>query len=195
MAKKPKKAGSQSQAAPTPRPTQSNAARPGFFMNSANFLLSRLPWFQDRYENWGKGKRVLIAFLLYLIILPVIPIVIGVVMYLRDPEGFKKSKALPILAAIAVAQLGAFGLIATQPPTVNNPETNSVQSSPSTKNGGTPATSKSNTTTSAKSANTGGRYFENCTAAFNAGVFNIPKSDKSYRRELDGDDNGVGCQK
>ncbi len=40
-----------------------------------------------------------------------------------------------------------------------------------------------------------GRRFENCTAAFEAGVFNIKRSDESYQGKLDRDNDGIACEK
>lgn len=42
---------------------------------------------------------------------------------------------------------------------------------------------------------TGGRKFENCTAAFDSGVFNIKRNDPSYERKLDRDNDGIACEK
>lgn len=40
-----------------------------------------------------------------------------------------------------------------------------------------------------------GRMFENCTEAFEAGVFNIKRGDKSYQEKLDRDGDGVACER
>jgi hypothetical protein len=40
-----------------------------------------------------------------------------------------------------------------------------------------------------------GRTFENCTEAFDAGVFNIRRSDASYQNKLDRDNDGIACEK
>ncbi len=192
--------------------SQSSNQDKGFFLNAADWLLSRLPWFRDRYDYWGHGTRIFVGFLMYLIVLPVIPIVIGVIMYVRDPEGFRSSKAFPILGVIIAAWLGAFGIIAAQPSKQNNVN-NSTSGTSITNSAGTASTSKTTkdssdnaTANSASSAKKGvqnrdksqptmGRDFKNCDAAFTAGVFNIPKSDSSYADHLDGDNDGVACEK
>jgi hypothetical protein len=172
----------------------------GIFERIAVFLLSRLPWFRHHYQNWGKAKRIIIGFLLYLICLPIIPIAIALVLFIRDPEGFRKSKAFPILSAIIVAWLAAFGYIATRdatPDTTNsNSTTNASTGTSTTETTGTSTTgTKSNNKTGAAGNPTNGRFFENCTAAFNVGVRNIPRGDKSYRPRLDHDNDGVACEK
>jgi Excalibur calcium-binding domain len=162
------------------------------FVKAANFLLSRLPWFRERYSQWSPTKRIIIAFFLYLIVLPVIPIAIAIVMYIHDPEGFKKSKALPILGAIIVAQLSAFGLIAVQTPTPETPaSSNSVDAGTVTPASANEAKDTSKTT----SQPSDGREFKNCDEAAKAGVYNIAKSDASYRAELDRDRDGVACER
>lgn len=176
----------------------------GFFANAANFLLSRLPWFRDRYESWSKVKRVVVALLLYLVILPVIPIFIAIIMYVRDREGFKKSKAFPILSALIVAQFAAFGLIAAQPPKTTDTQSNSAVSTPSTTTKATDLDNPKATTkktqseleqASKESEPTKGRFFENCSIAFKAGVHDIKKTDPSYRADLDRDNDGFACEK
>jgi hypothetical protein len=182
----------------------------GFFLNVANWLLSRLPWFRDRYEGWSHGKRILIGLLMYLIVLPVIPIVVGIVLYAKDPQVFRNSKAFPILGVIIAAWLGAFGLIAAQPAKVTkNSTTDTTMSQNDTSMTGTgmqpkdtsdtttaaPSTAKKSVQSKDKSEATRGRSFVNCDAAFAAGVFNIPKTDPSYADHLDGDNDGIACEK
>ena len=47
----------------------------------------------------------------------------------------------------------------------------------------------------ASSESTNGRTFQNCTDAFNQGVFDIPKSDRSYEPRLDRDGDGIACER
>lgn len=177
-------------AEPATKPAASAPAQKdeGFFVNAANWLLSRLPWFKYRYEQWSKGKRILIGFLMYLIVLPVIPIVVAIVMYLRDPEGFKNSKAMYILGGVILAWLGGFGMLASQP-SYSADSVKSADSSSISKE------AKDAIKDRKDSAQTLGRQFENCDAAFKVGVFNIPKSDPSYAATLDRDNDGIACEK
>lgn len=161
----------------------------GFFVNIANWILSRLPWFETRYQKWSGTKRILIALPLYLVVLPIIPIIIAIIMYIRDPKGFTKSTTAKVLGAIIVAQLAAFGLVATQEPvpdTLDNSDNTSLQES---------TAARQKVQSKSESEATNGRFFENCTEAFDAGVFDIAKNDESYRPQLDGDDDGVACEK
>lgn len=189
-----------SNAKSSPKPQTNGASESndqGFFLNAANFLLSRFPGVKNHYQAWSKGKRIFIAFLLYLIVLPIIPIALIIIMYIHDPEGFKKSPAFKVLGALAVAQLAAFGLIAAQPPKADVQTNKSVSSQVS--NASTSAKPKKSADQLAKdsseSSPSNGRYFENCTAAFDAGVHDIKKSDPSYRPALDGDSDGYACEK
>ncbi len=184
----------------------------GFFLNAANWLLSRLPWFNNHYQNWSKGKRILVGLLMYLIVLPVIPIVIGLILYIRNPESFKNGQAPKILGAITLLWLGAFGLVAMQPSAPDNPlnstakvdrfnkeqkaspeakQQDNADSLPADKKGSSYQKVKDKST----SADTKGRFFKNCDAAFEVGVFNIPKSDSSYDARLDRDGDGIACEK
>mgnify|MGYP000888432559 CR=1 FL=1 len=160
--------------------TTAQTRRYGFFENAAVWLLSRLPWFNTRYQNWSKTKRIVVGLIMYIIILPVIPTVVGIVMYVRNPEAFKKGNASKILGAVVAAQLALFGLVAVQPSMPDNPVKDAVNQATGTNIQGNP---------------TGGRVFDNCDEAFKLGVKNIPKTDLSYRPELDGDNDGVACEK
>lgn len=155
----------------------------GPILNGADYLLSRLPWFKFRYEGWSKTKRIVVGYLMWLIVLPVIPVAIMIIWYVRDPQGFKKSPFMPILAIITVAWLGGgLGYVNSQTPY----ETSDAQVTKG---------AQANVANKTESEPTGGRNFENCTAAFEAGVFNIKKSDPSYEARLDRDADGVACER
>lgn len=157
--------------------------RKGLFLRGADYLLSRLPFTKYKYQEWSATKRIVIGYLLWLIVLPVIPLAIMIIMWVRDPEGFKKSPAFAVLAVITVAWLGTgLGYVNSQVP---------VDSTDSQVTRG--AQDKVNSMT--KSNPTNGTQYDNCTAAFNDGVFNIAKSDSSYQSKLDRDGDGVACEK
>jgi hypothetical protein len=169
----------------------------------AVWILSRFPGVRYRYQAWGKTKRVVIAILLYLVALPIIPIIVAAVWYAKDPEGFKKSPLMPVLVAVIAAWLGGFGYIANQTPVTDGSPYASVKPSAdgetSTVNNDPAATasqaSKDKIARQANSKATNGRQFENCTAAFDAGVFDIKRNDPSYERRLDRDNDGIACEK
>ncbi|PID32568.1 calcium-binding protein, partial [Candidatus Saccharibacteria bacterium] len=46
-----------------------------------------------------------------------------------------------------------------------------------------------------KSKSSAGRQFKNCSEAFEAGVFDIRRSDPSYQNKLDRDNDGIACEK
>lgn len=169
----------------------------------AVWILSRFPGVRNKYLGWSRGKRIVIAILCYLIALPIIPIVIAAWMYIRDPEGFKKSPMLPIMGAIIVAWFGGFGWIANQTPVTDGTQYASVKPNADGEQGAVnndPAAtasraSKDKIAKQTTSNPTDGRKFANCTAAFDAGVFNIPRNNPSYERRLDRDNDGIACEK
>lgn len=171
----------------------------------AVWILSRFPGVRYKYQKWGTTKRVIIAILLYIIALPIIPIVIAAVWYAKDPEGFKKSPFMPVLMLIITAWLGGFGYVANQTPIADGTpmasigakasadgEKNVVNDSPSAV---ADQASKDKIAKQASSKSTNGRKFENCTEAFNVGVFDIKRSNPSYERKLDRDNDGIACEK
>lgn len=169
----------------------------------AVWILSRFPGVRYHYQGWGTTRRVLTAIVLYLVALPIIPIVIAAVWYAKDPEGFKKSPLMPVLVAVIAAWLGGFGWVANQTPITDGTPMASVKAQAdgesSTVNADPAATasqaSKDKIANQKTSNATNGRKFENCTAAFEAGVFNIARNNPSYERKLDRDNDGIGCEK
>ena len=169
----------------------------------AVWILSRFPGVRYNYQKWSRGKRIFIAILCYLVALPIIPIAITIWLYLKDPEGFKKSPLMPIMAALIAAWFGGFGWVANQTPITDGTPYASVKANADGEQGTTnsdPAATASQASKD-KIANqntsnaTNGRKFENCTAAFDAGVFNIKRNDPSYERKLDRDNDGIACEK
>lgn len=182
-------------------------AHPGFFLGAAIWILSRFPWTKNKYQNWTSGRRILIGWLLWIVCLPIIPAVAIGMWYFNDPEGFKKSPWAKALIALFVVWLGAFGLLATEPAQVDqNGKYSPIQTIPNgedtsiVKEADKPAAtaskeSKEKVAKQAESKSTNGRKFANCTAAFDAGVFNIKRSDSSYDNALDRDNDGIACEK
>lgn len=181
-------------------------AHPGFFLRSAVWLLSRFPLTKNRYQNWTAGRRILVGWLLWLICLPIIPAVAIIVWYLNDPEGFKKSQWAKALIALFVVWLGAFGVIATEPSQIDqNGKYSPIQTkpdgedilSPSTEKPSATATKESRDKVAAQkeSKSSNGREFENCTEAFDAGVFDIRRADPAYQPKLDRDNDGIACER
>lgn len=179
-------------------------AKGGFFYTAAVYILSRFFLTKNRYQNWTRGRRILVGWLLWLIVLPIIPIVAIIVWYVNDPEGFKNSPWAKALIALAIAWTGYAGLVVTEPSqadvngkyspiqTAPNGETSVVNKDPAA----VPDTaSKEKVKNQSTSKSTNGRQFANCTEAFNAGVFNIKRSDSSYQQKLDRDNDGIACEK
>lgn len=178
-------------------------AKPDFFLKATVYMLSRFPLTRNRYQNWTVGRRILVGWLLWIIVLPIIPIVATIVWYLNDPEGFKKSPWAKGRIALAVAWAGYAGVIVTNPAQADqNGKYSPIQTAPNGEVTGT-ATSENTASEEAKekvsskteSEPSNGRQFANCTEAFEAGVFDIKRSDSSYQSKLDRDDDGIACER
>ncbi len=179
-------------------------AKGGFFHTVAVWILSRFWLTRNTYQNWTKSRRILIGWLLWLVCLPIIPAVAIAVWYFNDPEGFKKSPWAKALIALFVAWLGFFGLVATEPSQIDqngkyspiqtkaDGETKVVNNNPEAV---ASEAAKEKVKNQAESKASGGREFVNCDAAFDAGVFNIKRSDPSYQNKLDRDNDGIACEK
>ena len=179
-------------------------AEGGFFHTAAVYILSRFWLTRDKYQNWTKGRRILVGWLLWLVTLPIIPIVAIAVWYLNDPEGFKKSPWAKGLIALAVAWAGYAGLVLTEPSqadingkyspiqTTADGETRTVNDTEESK---ASDESREKVRNQNESNDSRGRHFQNCTEAFEAGVFNIRRSDPSYQNKLDRDNDGIACER
>lgn len=180
-------------------------ANAGPMLKAAVWLLARFPLTKNKYQNWTSTKRLVIGWLLWLVCLPIIPIVAAGVWYFHDPEGFKKSPYAKALLALIVVWAGAFGVVATQPAQLDQ---NGLYSPIQTKADGETAGSvkakpasaasddaKAKVKNASESKKSDGRKFANCTEAFDAGVFDIKRSDPAYDTSLDRDDDGIACER
>lgn len=169
----------------------------------AVWILSRFPGVRYHYQDWSMTKRVIVALLLYLVTLPIIPIALAIFWYVRDPEGFKKSPLMPVLMAVIAAWFGGTGYVFSQSPVsdgtpyasvkdVADGETSEVNADPASR---VTDEARQKVASQNSSKPTEGRAFENCTAAFNQGVFDIKRNDASYERRLDRDNDGIACEK
>lgn len=182
-------------------------AHPNFFLASAIWILSRFPWTKNHYQNWTVGRRILVGWLLWLVCLPIIPLVAIAIWYFHDPEGFKRSPWAKALIGLFFVWLAGFGFVATNQPQLDqNGKYSPIQTAPNGED-----TSKASVTDKPdsvaskesqekvakqkESKGSNGRRFENCTAAFDAGVFNIKRSDPSYAASLDRDSDGIACER
>ncbi len=178
-------------------------AHPGFFLRSANWILSRFFLTRNKYQNWTASRRVIVGWILWIVLLPIIPLVAIILWYVHDPEGFKKSPWAKALIVLFVAWLSAFGVVATNPSQLDvNGKYSPRQTPPNGEIAGkadtinTPSeTAKQKVQNQTASNDTRGRKFRNCTAAFEAGVFNIKRSNASYEPRLDRDSDGIACEK
>lgn len=178
-------------------------AHPGVFQRGATWILARFPLTRNRYQNWTASRRILVGWLLWLIVLPIIPIVAIIIWYANDPEGFKKSPWAKALIGLAVLWAGYAGVVVTNPAQVDvNGKYSPVQTQPNGEESGkadtintASAASKQKVAGQETSKETNGRTFKNCTEAFEAGVFDIKRSDASYQNKLDRDNDGIACEK
>lgn len=183
-------------------------AKGGFFLNAAVWILSRFPLTKNKYQNWTAGRRIMIGWLLWIVCLPIIPAVAIAVWYFNDPEGFKKSPWAKGLIALFFVWLGAFGLVATEPAQLDkNGKYSPIQTAadgekidPNSPNNNKPESmvsdaAKEKVRAQKQSKSSNGRQFKNCTEAFEAGVFNIRRSDSAYQNKLDRDNDGIACER
>jgi hypothetical protein len=180
-------------------------ANPGFFLKAANWILSRFPGTRNSYQNWTSGRRILVGWVLWIVLLPIIPLVAIIIWYMNDPEGFKKSPWAKGLIALLIVWAGAFGVIATSQPQADiNGKYSPTQTSANGEQGGSvedkPASeateeSKEKVSKQEQSKASDGQTFDTCTEAFESGVFDIKRSDDAYQSKLDRDNDGIACER
>jgi hypothetical protein len=180
-------------------------AHPGFFLRGATWILARFPGTRNKYQNWTVSRRILVGWLVWLICLPIIPAVALIVWYVHDPEGFKKSPYAKALIGLFIVWLGAFGVVATNPAQIDaNGKYSPIQTVANGEVSGSVAEkpkslaseeAKQKIANQSTSNASNGRKFDNCSEAFQAGVFNIKRSDSAYENSLDRDNDGIACEK
>ncbi len=180
-------------------------AHAGAFQRGATWILARFPLTKNKYQNWTSGRRILVGYILWFILLPIIPIAGAIIWFLHDPEGFKKSPWAKGLLALVILWAGAFGVVATSPAQLDqNGKYSPVQTVPNGETAGSvtqkPASaateeSKQKVAKQTASKPSTGRTFQNCTEAFDAGVFDIKRSDSAYQSKLDRDSDGIACER
>ena len=79
-------------------------AKSGFFYTAALYILSRFPLTKNRYQNWTRGRRILVGWLLWLVTLPIIP---NDAIIVRKPNGPERNKKTPV--AKGLIPLGGAG--------------------------------------------------------------------------------------
>ncbi len=70
-------------------------------LRGANYLLGRLPVTKNEFEHWSKVKRVVIGYLLWLVVLPIWPLVVLVVLLIGGRVA-RKGLAAVLLGFVAL---------------------------------------------------------------------------------------------
>lgn len=79
----------------------------GYVLSGANYVLGKLPFTKNEFEHWSKLKRITVGYLLWLIILPIWPLVTITVMWINHTM---KRKVSVYLSLALVAILWFWGL-------------------------------------------------------------------------------------
>jgi hypothetical protein len=73
----------------------------GMFLSGSNYLLGRLPFTKNEFEHWSNTKRLLVGYLLWLLVLPVWPLVIIAVLW-SNTKLLRRGLIFTVLGALAV---------------------------------------------------------------------------------------------
>ena len=86
----------------------------GPFLRGSNYLLGRLPFTKNEFEHWSNARKILVGYLLWLIVLPIWPLVVLAVMLVNRTIKRKVSTYV-VLGLIATlwfwGLLGLLGLL------------------------------------------------------------------------------------
>lgn len=75
--------------------------REGLVLRGANYLLGRLPFTKNEFEHWSPARRILVGYLLWLLVLPIWPLVIITVLW-GNTKLLRRGLVFMILGIVAV---------------------------------------------------------------------------------------------
>lgn len=73
----------------------------GFVLRGANYLLGRLPFTKNEFEHWSPVRRILTGYLLWLVVLPIWPLVVLIVLWMNG-KVTRKGFVFSTLGLIAI---------------------------------------------------------------------------------------------
>lgn len=73
----------------------------GAILSGSNYLLGRLPFTKNEFEHWSNTKRLLVGYVLWIVVLPIWPLVVLVVLW-KNTKLLRRGLTLTILGLIAV---------------------------------------------------------------------------------------------
>lgn len=83
----------------------------GIVLRGANYLLGRLPFTKNEFEHWSPAKRIVVGYLLWLVVLPVWPLVVIAVLWVNHSLKRKASTFIVLGIIAALWFWGLFGLL------------------------------------------------------------------------------------
>lgn len=73
----------------------------GTVLSGSNYLLGRLPFTKNEFEHWPSVKRMVVGYLLWLVVLPIWPLVIITVLW-GNTKLLRRGLVFTILGIVAV---------------------------------------------------------------------------------------------
>jgi hypothetical protein len=83
----------------------------GPFLRGSNYLLGKLPITKNEFEHWSNARRIILGYLLWLVVLPIWPLVVLVVMLVNRTIKRKVSTFVVLGLIAALWFWGLFGLL------------------------------------------------------------------------------------
>lgn len=74
----------------------------GIVLRGANYLLGRLPFTKNEFEHWSPAKRIIVGYLLWLVVLPIWPLVVIAVLWINHTIKQRKIVTFTLLGSVAV---------------------------------------------------------------------------------------------
>lgn len=83
----------------------------GMVLRGSNYLLGKLPFTKNEFEHWSKAKRIILGYVLWLLVIPVWPLVVIAVMWVNRTIKRKVSTFVVLGLIAALWFWGLFGLL------------------------------------------------------------------------------------
>lgn len=73
----------------------------GIFLRGSNYLLGKLPFTKNEFEHWSKLRRIVTGYALWLVVLPIWPLVVMAILWVNG-KVTRKALTFTVLGLVAV---------------------------------------------------------------------------------------------
>lgn len=83
----------------------------GAVLRGSNYLLAKLPFTKNEFEHWSSARKIVLGYVLWLVVIPIWPLVVIAVMWVNHTIKKKVSTYIALGLIAALWFWGLFGLL------------------------------------------------------------------------------------